>query len=95
MVTDLTSLQATVYGHVQGVYFRAFTASHAQELGLTGYVRNLLDGKTVEIQAEGERDKLERLINHLKAGPPAAKVEKVETNWAEYTGNYYDFSIRY
>ena len=93
-MTDLASVQVIVYGRVQGVYFRAFTARHAAELGLTGYVRNLPDRKTVEVQAEGERNKLERLIDSLKVGLPAAKVEKVVTNWSEYTGIYTDFSIR-
>ena len=94
-MTTLALLQVTVYGRVQGVYFRAFTASHAQELGLTGYVRNLGDRQAVEVEAEGEKDKLEKLIDHLKAGPPGANVEKVQTNWAEYTGSYTEFSIRY
>ncbi len=94
-MTDLASLHAIVYGRVQGVYFRVFTSRHATELGLTGYARNLPGGKTVEVQAEGERNKLERLIEHLKVGPPGARVEKVETNWAEYTGSYSVFSIRY
>lgn len=94
-MTTFALLQVTVYGRVQGVYFRAFTASRAQELGLTGCVRNLRDGKTVEIQAEGEQDKLEKLIDYLKIGPPRAKVDKVVTNWTEYTGSYTDFSIRY
>jgi acylphosphatase len=94
-MTDLTSLRATVYGRVQGVFFRAFTSRCARELVLTGYVRNLPDGKAVEVQAEGERNKLERLIDYLKDGPPGARVEKVETNWSEYTGNYTSFSIRY
>ncbi len=94
-MTDLASLRATVYGRVQGVFFRAFISRCARELGLTGYVRNLPDGKAVEVQAEGERNKLERLIDHLKDGPPGARVERVETNWSEYTGNYTGFSIRY
>lgn len=94
-MTDLASVQVIVSGRVQGVYFRAFTSNHARELGLTGYVRNLRDGQAVEVQAEGARNKLERLIGYLKVGPPAARVEKVVTNWSEYTGNYSDFSIRY
>ncbi len=94
-MTDLASVQAMVYGRVQGVFFRAFTLRQARELGLTGYTRNLPDGKAVEVQAEGERNKLERLIDHLKVGPSAAKVEKVVTNWSEYTGSYTGFSIRY
>ena len=94
-MTDLASVQAVVYGRVQGVYFRDFTSRRARELGLSGYVRNLPDRKAVEVQAEGERDKLERLIDHLKVGPPAANVEKVVTDWSEYTGSYSNFSVKY
>ncbi len=94
-MTDLASVQAIVYGRVQGVFFRAFASKQARELGLTGYVRNLRDREAVEVQAEGGRNKLEKLIDSLKIGPPAAKVEKVVTDWSEYTGNYSNFSIRY
>ena len=93
-MTDLASVRAIIYGCVQGVFFRAFTSGCAGELGLTGYVRNLPDWKSVEVQAEGERNKLERLIDHLKDGPPRASVEKVETSWSEYTGSYSGFGIR-
>ncbi len=94
-MTDLASVQATVYGRVQGVYFRAFASRHAAKLGLTGYVRNLPGGRAVEVQAEGERNKLENLIDYLKVGPPGAIVESVETNWSEYKGSYSSFNIRY
>ena len=94
-MADLAAVRAVVYGRVQGVYFRVFTSRHATELGLTGYVCNLPDWRTVEVQAEGERNKLERLIDRLKAGPPGAKVEKIETRWSEYTGSYSNFGIRY
>ena len=94
-MADFASLQVTVYGRVQGVYFRAFTSKHAKELGLNGYVRNLADWKSVEVQAEGGKKKLERLIEYLKVGPPGARVERMEANWSEYTGSYPDFSIRY
>ena len=94
-MTDLASVQAIVYGYVQGVFFRAFVSRRATELGLTGYVRNLPGGEAVEVNAEGERKKLEELISYLKVGPPAAKVEKVVTNWSKYTGGYSNFNIRY
>ena len=93
--TNLASVQAIVYGRVQGVFFRAFTSGCARELGLTGTVHNLPDGKAVEVQAEGERDKLERLIDYLKTGPPRARVERIETNWSEYTDGFSGFKIRY
>ena len=94
-MTDLAAIRVIVRGRVQGVYFRAFTSRRANELGLTGFVRNLPDWHSVEVQAEGERKRLERLNEHLKVGPPGAKVEKIVTSWSEYTGNYVDFSIRY
>ena len=93
-MTDLASVHVVVYGYVQGVFFRAFVSKWAIELGLTGYVRNL-PGGGVEVNAEGERKRLEKLIGYLKVGPRAAKVEKVVINWSEYTGNYPRFSIRY
>ncbi len=93
-MTDLVSVQAVVCGYVQGVFFRAFVVEWANELGLTGYVRNLRGG-TVEVLVEGERRQLEKLIGYLKVGPPGARVEKVATNWSEYTGGYSGFRIRY
>lgn len=94
-MADLASVQVTVYGRVQGVFFRAFTSTQARELGLTGYVRNLPDWRSVEVLAEGEKDKLERLIERLRTGPPTSKVDKVATAWSEYTGKYADFNIEY
>jgi acylphosphatase len=93
--TDLASVQATVYGYVQGVFFRAFVSRQANKLGLTGYVRNLRDIEAVKVVAEGERKQLEKLISYLKVGPPAARVERVVANWSEHTGSYSEFSIRY
>jgi len=92
--SNLASVQATVYGFVQGVFFRAFVSQQAKRLGVAGYVRNLPGGE-VEVIAEGEKSKLEELVSHLKVGPPAARVERVVTNWAEYSGSYSGFSIRY
>jgi acylphosphatase len=93
--TDLTSVHVVVEGYVQGVFFRAFVSRRAEELGLSGYVRNLHDREAVEVQVEGEREKLEKLISYLHVGPPSARVEMVDTNWSEYSGNYHGFSIRY
>jgi acylphosphatase len=94
-MTDLASVQAVVYGIVQGVFFRAFVQRQAAKLGLTGYVRNLPGGGAVEVHAEGERRRLEELIGYLRIGPPGAKVDKVDTSWSEYSGTYSGFSIRY
>ena len=93
--SDLASVQATVYGYVQGVFFRAFVSRKAQELKLTGYVRNLPGREAVEVIAEGEKKQLEKLMGHLKVGPPAARVERVVTDWTEYSGSFSGFNIRY
>jgi acylphosphatase len=89
----LASFHATVTGIVQGVYFRAFVEDHAQGLGLTGYVRNVTQSGAVEVEAEGEKAGLERLLGHLHQGPRAAKVAKVDVQWGTYTGRFRDFTI--
>jgi len=94
-MADLASVRVVVYGYVQGVFFRAFASREATKLGLSGYVRNLPTGEAVEVQAEGERKQLEKLIGYLELGPPTARVGKVVTNWSKYTGSYSGFSIRY
>ena len=92
MSTELASLHASVYGRVQGVFFRSFIVGRARELGLTGYAQNIVDG-SVEVKAEGNRQDLEKLNSLLKEGPPYARVVKVDTSWSEYTGRYSGFNI--
>jgi acylphosphatase len=89
----LASFHATVTGIVQGVYFRAFVEQHAQALRLTGYVRNVAQSEAVEVEAEGEKAKLEELIKYLHQGPRDAKVDKVDVRWGTYTGRFRDFTI--
>ena len=93
-MSDPATVQATVYGLVQGVYFRAFVSRHARELGLTGYARNTPQG-TVEVHAEGEKQQLEKLIGCLKGGPASARVDRVVTRWSDYTGSYEGFRTGY
>lgn len=92
-MAEMASLQAFVHGRVQGVFFRASVESWAEALNLTGYVRNR-PGNVVEVVAEGEKPNLEKLAGHLKVGPPAARVNDVKLNWAEYTGEFTRFRIR-
>jgi acylphosphatase len=91
---DRAAVRALIYGSVQGVFFRAFTAQKAKALGLKGYVQNVPRGDAVEVIAEGERKKLEELVSYLNVGPPAARVERVITNWSEHSGRYTEFNIR-
>lgn len=93
-MAQLAFLSAIVRGRVQGVFFRSFVEDWANSLGLTGYVRNLPDRSSLEVKAEGERDKLEKLLEQLKVGPRFAEVERVEIEWGEYTGQFNRFTER-
>ena len=90
---DKVRLLAIVEGRVQGVGFRAFVIDKANDLGVTGWVRNRWDGK-VEALAEGERATLDKLLAALQQGPRAAYVAQVKTDWQTATGEFYGFSVR-
>jgi len=92
---DMARLSSTVYGQVQGVYFRYFVRNTARGLGLKGYVRNLGSGDAIEVQAEGEKPQLNRLLEQLKRGPPGARVRRMEIDWSDYSEQFTDFRIRY
>jgi acylphosphatase len=81
-------------GKVQGVFFRANTEGKAQELGLTGWVKNLPDG-TVESVFEGPKEVIEKAIEWCSTSQPHAKVTDVEIGWEECTGEYSSFDVRY
>jgi len=85
-------LQAWVSGRVQGVWFRASTREEALRLGLSGWVRNLPDGR-VEWLAEGERAALEQLLAWSAQGPPHARVDSVESRWSAAEGGLGRFEI--
>lgn len=71
-----------VTGRVQGVYFRGWTQEQANRLGVTGWVRNCPDG-SVEAHLAGEQSAVQRLIERLQAGPPAASVSNVDVTELE------------
>jgi acylphosphatase len=88
----LKQVQLFVRGRVQGVFFRASTQREAKRLGLTGWVKNRPDGG-VELLAEGEEEQLKDLIGWANRGPSAARVERVDTRWRSFTGDFSDFRI--
>lgn len=79
-------------GRVQGVFFRAGARKRARELGITGWARNLSDGR-VELVAEGAKKKLEHFIEWCREGTPLAKVERLELHWETWKGEFEDFAI--
>ena len=74
-----------IKGKVQGVFFRVSAKEKADELGITGEVRNLPDGR-VEVVACGDEARVQQLIAWCHKGPPRAKVEKVMVNDAPVPG---------
>ena len=91
---DIRRVRMIVHGRVQGVFFRDSTCRTANELGVEGMVRNLMDG-TVEIVAEGEREFLDKLVNWAHHGPPASIVEKVDITYEDPVGEFFSFNIHY
>jgi len=81
-----------VSGRVQGVFFRDHTRRWAVSLALTGWVRNMGDGR-VEVLAEGEKERLEDLVARLRLGPPMAVVEDAEAAWEDFRGEFDTFRI--
>ncbi len=91
---SLRRLHCTVRGIVQGVNFRASTRREAARLGLTGWVRNLDDGR-VEVLADGDEPRLRELLAWLERGPSVARVDEVRSDWSEGTGGFESFTVRY
>ncbi len=79
-------------GRVQGVAYRYFAERRASELGLTGWVRNLFDGR-VEVLAEGDRADVDQFVSRLKEGPRMGRVEYAEVSFEPYTGEFGGFQI--
>jgi len=86
--------RAHVYisGLVQGVCFRAYTKEKAVKFGLTGYVKNLPDGR-VEAVFEGQEDNIKKMIEWCHKGPPTANVEKVDVYLEKPRGSFTEFKI--
>ena len=87
-------LRIRVTGRVHGIFYRASTPREAATLGLVGWVRNCRDG-SVEITAEGPQDVCGTLLEYCRTGPPAARVDAIETEWLEATGQFDGFEVRY
>jgi len=83
-----------IEGEVQGVCFRAYTRHEATRLGLTGWVRNLPDGR-VEAVFEGDPANVEEMVKWCRHGPSYASVQGVKVHWGQGTGEFEGFEVRY
>ena len=83
-----------LHGRVQNVSFRYNTKIKAIINGLKGWVKNNSDG-TVEIIADGDKEKIKRFISWCNKGPFMASVEDMEVQWLNYKDEFKTFSVRY
>lgn len=81
-----------VGGVVQGVGFRFFVVRTAQNYGLDGMVKNLVDSR-VYIEVEGEKGLIQDFAKEMKIGPSLSRVSNLEIKWQEYSNKYSGFSI--
>ncbi len=81
-----------ISGRVQGVFFRSNTRDKAMGLGLTGWVKNLEDGR-VEAVFEGEQENIKKMVEWCRKGPNYSDVKDVQVISEKYTGEFKDFSI--
>jgi len=91
---DKVRANAIISGRVQGVFFRMETKQAADRFGVSGWVRNLKDG-TVEALFEGDRDRVEAVIDWCRQGPPHAAVTDVAVTWDEFSGEFSGFNIAF
>jgi acylphosphatase len=94
MGTELVRVRVFAGGRVQGVAYRFFAEKYAARLGLTGWVRNLPDGR-VEVLAEGSADQIETFLKRLKDGPSTARVDEFEVIREPATGEFQSFEIAF
>ena len=90
----LKRLHVFYAGRVHGVGFRATAEETASRLAVTGWVKNLRDGR-VETVVEGEETMLLQFLEAIRTGPMRNFIQSVEVSWAEGTGEFRDFEIRY
>jgi acylphosphatase len=83
-----------IFGKVQGVWFRVYTKNKAEQLNLTGWVRNTHDGN-VEAVFEGDVRDVNDMIKWCNMGPPLARVKKVDVKSLTPSNNFDEFTIKY
>lgn len=94
MGKELVRVRVFAGGRVQGVAFRFYAEKCAGRLGITGWARNLPDGR-VEVLAEGPAKNVDRFLDQLRRGPDLARVDSFDVLREEATGEFADFRVVY
>jgi len=89
---ERSAVHLVVVGRVQGVAFRARAAAEAHRLGVSGWVRNRMDG-TVEATAEGSPESVKAFVAWCRHGPPLAEVDELRVTEVPPTGLEREFQI--
>ncbi|MBI4720062.1 MAG: acylphosphatase [Chitinivibrionia bacterium] len=90
----MATLHVWIEGRVQGVFFRDSTWRKALELGLTGWVRNLPDGR-VEAVFQGDEEACRKALLYVHNGPPGARVSDVQHRWESDASIFTRFEVTY
>jgi len=90
----MANVRAHVYisGYVQGVAYRYSAIRTAKHLGVTGWVKNLRDGR-VEAVIEGEEAQVQQMVEWCHQGPPSAVVSGVDVSYSPYQGVFMSFDL--
>jgi acylphosphatase len=94
MGNELVRVRVFAGGRVQGVAYRFFAEKYASRLGVTGWVRNLPDGR-VEVLAEGTASQIETFLERLRDGPGLAHVDSFDARREPASGEFEDFRIAF
>jgi acylphosphatase len=92
MGSDLVRVRIFAGGRVQGVAYRFFAEKYAGRMGITGWARNLPDGR-VEVLAEGSGVNIEAFLERLQEGPRLARVDSIDIRREASTGEFHDFQV--
>jgi acylphosphatase len=90
----MVQYEITVSGRVQGVGYRYFSVQKANELGITGWVKNSVDGSVI-IVAQGIEEEIITFIDYLYIGPTRSRVDHISKVKFNSLGNFDNFSVKY
>jgi acylphosphatase len=90
----MVQYEITIKGRVQGVGYRYFAVQKASEIGITGWVKNSVDGSVIVI-AQGIEEEIETFIDYLYIGPTRSRVDQISKVKFNTLSNFHNFSVKY